>query len=223
MLTHMTAAAVLMFAPAAFAQTYIVPDRDCGAATLRIEHASADAASSASRIATAYLFVPHRRIALQQATPFTFQANLPEDAVAMAGVEFQPETVGNETRTAHAKALIFCAATPPPADWQRSADLGLEIYPQGWNGPRPSLKAGDPVRFIVVDKASKNLLRDLPMELRRVGGEVVSKGQPASGGGMNFRCPAPGWYVVTATYRRADPGRTDHWLVDSSTLTFEIK
>jgi len=29
--------------------------------------------------------------------------------------------------------------------------------------------------------------------------------------------------MVTTTYRRPDPQQAEHWLVDTSTLTFEIK
>ena len=97
-------------------------------------------------------------------------------AAPIAAVDFAPAVSGNETRTEHAKALIFCGATAPLADWQRSTGLGLEIYPQEWNGRRPRLKPGE-----------------------------------------------PGRYMVVTTVRRPDPQKPEHWLVDTSTLTFEIK
>ena len=140
----------------------------------------------------------------------------------MAGVELKPEVNGDETRTDHAKALIFCGATTPRADWQRTIGVGLEIYPQGWNGPRPRLKAGDPMRFIAVDRKTNKLLAVVPMELRGPAG-LIAHGEPAEYGGMNFPYGAPGRYMVIATYRRPDPQQQGHWLVDTSTLTFDIK
>src|SRR5207244_6403659 len=116
----------------------------------------------------------------------TFNANVPDDGVAMAAVNLKPEVSGNETRTEHAKAFIFCGAITPSADWQRSTGLGLEIYPQGWNGPRPQMKPGDPMRFIAVDKATNKLIRELPMELYRAGAGRIAEGVPAQYGGRNF-------------------------------------
>src|SRR5205807_9482142 len=151
-----------------------------------------------------------------------FNANVTEDGVVMAAVEFTPAVSGNETRTEHAKALIFCGAIAPRADWQRSTGLGLEIYPQGWNGPRPQMKPGDSMRFIAVDKATNKLIRDVPMELYRAGAGRVAGGVPDQNGGMSFPYREPGRYMVTTTYRRPDPQQPEHWLVDTSTLTFEI-
>ena len=153
-----------------------------------------------------------------------FNANVAaDDGVVMAAVDFTPVVSGNETRTEHAKAFIFCGAVTPRADWQRSTGLGLEIYPQGWNGPRPQMKPGDTMWFIAVDKATKKLLRDVPMELYRAGAGRIASGVPNQTGGMSFPYPEPGRYMVTTTYRRPDPQQPEHWLVDTSTLTFEIK
>jgi hypothetical protein len=141
----------------------------------------------------------------------------------MASVDLIPAINGNETRTEHAKALIFCGATTPMADWQRSTGLALEIYPQAWNGARPHMKPGDTMWFIAVDKATGNLLRDIPMELYRAGAGRIAVGVPNRSGGMSFPYPEPGRYLVTTTYRRPDPQQPQQWLVDTSTLTFEIK
>jgi hypothetical protein len=141
----------------------------------------------------------------------------------MAAVNFQPVINGDETRTAHAKAFIFCGAVTPPADWQRSANLGLEIIPQGWNGPRPRMKTGDRMRFIAVDTGVNKLIGDIPMELHRLNGTLLASGVQDPNGGMDFSFPEPGRYMVTATYRRPNPRQANRWLVDTSTLTFEIK
>jgi hypothetical protein len=84
------------------------------------------------------------------------------------------------------------------------------------------MKTGDTMRFIAVDKATNQLIRDLPMELYRADGTRI-QGTPAQHGGMNFPYQEPGRYMIFTTYRRADPQQPDHWLVDTSTLTFDIK
>lgn len=222
-------AAAFLFAPAAFAQTFIVPAGDCGAVTLQVtrgaDFPSLGATIAPDRVKQAYVFLPKRRSEAKltdSPRALTFDANVPENEVIMAAVGLKPEISGNETRTEHAKALLFCGATPI-ADWQRSTGLGLEIYPQAWNGPRPRLKPGDTMRFIAVDKATKELLHDLPMQLYRAGNGRIAEGTPADGGGMNFPYPEPGSYMVVTTYRRPDPQHPEHWLVDTSTLTFQIK
>ncbi|HEY2094573.1 MAG TPA: hypothetical protein VGJ81_22155 [Thermoanaerobaculia bacterium] len=148
-----------------------------------------------------------------------------EGDVLKAGIEFKPVIVGDETRTEHAKTLFFCGPNAPIIDWQGNADLSLEIYPQSWNPTRAHMKPGDTTRFVVVDKSTGKyaLLKDLPMELHRIDGALVATGTPARDGGMNFALPEPGRYVVTATYRREDPKVAGHWLVDTSTLTFDVK
>ena len=230
MIQRIAVAIALTFAPAAFAQTYIVPDGDCGAITL---HATRGAdfpnlgeTPEADRVKDVYVVLQRQRVAVKPAAgarSLDFNANVPEDGVVMAAVDLTPAVIGDETRTEHAKALIFCAAIAPSADWQRSAGLGLELYPQSWNGPKPHMKPGDTMRFIAVDKATNKLIPDLPMELYRAGAGRVADGVPARDGGMNFTYPEPGLYMVTATYRRRDPQRAEHWLVDTSTLTFELK
>ena len=217
----------LAFAPAAFAQTYIVPDGDCGAITL---HATRGAdfpnlgeTIGADRVKDAYLFLKKQRVAVKPAPALDFKANVtPDDNVIMASVDLLPTIVGNETRTEHAKALIFCGATPM-ADWQRETGLGLEIYPQEWNGARPRLKQGDSMWFIAVDKATGKILREAPMELYRAGAGHIATGVPNRIGGMTFSYPEPGRYMLSTTYRRPDPEKPAQWLVDTSTLTFEIK
>jgi hypothetical protein len=184
-------AIALTFVPAAFAQTYIVPDGDCGAiilhATRGTDFPNLGETIGADRVKEAYVSnspspgrnpgLRNQRVALKPAvdgprsldfnTPFNV---VPEDGVVMASVDFRPAISGNETRTEHAKAFIFCGAIAPMADWQRSAGpagFGLEVYPQEWNGGRPHLKSGDSMWFIAVDKATNKLIRDLPMELYR--------------------------------------------------------
>jgi hypothetical protein len=85
------------------------------------------------------------------------------------------------------------------------------------------MKPGDSMRFIAVDKVTNKLLGDLPMELYRAGAGRIAAGVPDQYGGMDFPYPEPGRYMVTTTYRRPDPQQPEHWLVDTSTLTFEVK
>ncbi len=223
-------AIALTFAPAAFAQTYIVPDGDCGAITLHAtrgtDFPNLGETIGADRVKDAYVYLPKpgERVAVKPAVgprSLDFNANVPDDGVVVAAVDFTPAVSGNETRTEHAKAFIYCGARAPAADWQRSTGLGLEIYPQ-WNGRILHLKPGDSMRFIAVDKATNKLIRDVPMELYRAGAGRIAGGVPDQHGGMNFPYPEPGRYMVTTTYRRPDQ-QPEHWLVDTSTLTFEIK
>src|SRR5215470_8722859 len=96
----------ITLSPAAFAQTYLVATGDCGAVTL---HATG---GSAELVKDAYLFLPKERVALKPAAgarSLDFNADLgSSEGVVMASVEFTPVIAGNETRTEHAKALIFC-------------------------------------------------------------------------------------------------------------------
>jgi hypothetical protein len=231
MIGRIAVAIALTLAPSAFAQTYIVSDGDCGAITLHATHGTdfpnLGETIGADRVKDAYVYRERQRVAVKPAVgprSIDFAANVvPDDGVVMAAVDFTPVVNGNETRTEHAKAFIFCGAIAPPADWQRSTGLGLEIYPQSWNGRRPHLRPGDSMRFIAVDKATNKLIPDVPMELYRAGAGRVAAGVPAQYGGMNFPYPEPGRYMVTTTYRRPDPQQPEHWLVDTSTLTFEIK
>lgn len=230
MIRRIAVVLALTVAPAVFAQAYIVPDGDCGAVTL---HATRGAGFpnlgeriSADRVEDAHVFLPKRRVNAVPAAgvpSVDFKANVGAgDGVVMVGLDLKPEVIGDETRTEHAKALVFCGATMPVVDWQREAGIGLEIYPQ-WNGLPPGLKVGDPMRFIAVDKVARQLLREVPMELYRAGGGRIATGTPDRSGGMDFPYPEPGRYMVTTTYRRPDPKQPGLWLVDTSTLTFEIK
>jgi hypothetical protein len=227
---HTTVCLALLLAPAAFAQTYIAPEGECGQVTLHVmrgsDFSNAGETIAANRVAEAIVFSQRKKsevIPAQQGGSLSFTADVPqEEAVVMTAVRLKPVVSGNETRTEQAKAMTFCGATPR-ADWQRSTGLSLEIYPQGWNGPRPRMKRGEPMRFIAVDKATNKLLADLPMELYRAGSGRIAEGKPAQYGGMTFPYPEPGRYVVVATYGRADPQDSGHWLVDTSTLTFDVK
>ena len=229
-----------MSLPAVFAQTYIVPDGDCGAITLHAtqgtDFPNLGETIGADRVKDAYVsnspspgMNPERRAYRVTMKPVAgprsldFYTNVDAaDGVVMAGVDFTPAVVGNETRTEHAKTVIFCGSTPL-ADWRRSSDLGLEIYPQGWNGPRPHMKPGDSMWFITVDKTPEWHLLDTPMELYRAGAGRIAEGVPNKSGGMSFPYPEPGWYMVTTINRRPDSQQRDHLLVDTSTLTFEVK
>ena len=225
MIRHTAVAIALTLAPAAFAQTYIVPDGDCGATTLHVTRGGETIATD--QVKTAYVFLPSREkvVVKSAAHSLDFDATVPQDGVAMASVDLTPVISGNETRTEHAKTMIFCSAKPPMADWQRSTGLGLEIYPQEWNGRRPRLKAGDSMSFIAVDAMNEKdkLLRDISMELYRAGGGRIAQGFADQYGFVKFPFPDPGRYMVTTTYRRPDSQQPEHWLVDTSTLTFEIK
>jgi hypothetical protein len=232
MIKHIAVAIALSLAPALFAQTYIVAEGDCGAITLHAtrgtDFPNLGETISADRVKDAHVDQQKERVivtpAVAGARSLDFSANVPErEEVVMAAVELKPVVSGNETRTEHAKALIFCGAVTPRWDWQRSTGLGLEIYPQGWNGPRPKMKQGDKMRFIVVHEGTPQVLLDLPMELYRAGDGLIGHGMPDEHRGMDFPYPKPGRYMVTTTYRRPDPQQPDHWLVDTSTLTFEIK
>ena len=230
MIKRIAVAVALTFAPEAFAQTYIVPDGDCGAITLHAtrgtDFPNLGETIGTDRVQDAHVILPKQSAVKPAVGPrsLDFNANVvPDDGVVMAAVDFTPAVSGNETRTEHAKAFIFCGAIAPRADWQRSTGLGFEIYPQEWNGRGPRLKPGDSMRFIAVDKATNKQIRDVPMELYRAGAGRVADGVPGQNSGMYFPYPEPGRYMVTTRYRRPDPQQKEHWLVDTSTLTFEIK
>lgn len=241
MIKHIAVAIALTLAPAAFAQTYIVPSGDCGAITLHATRSSdfpnLGETIDAGRVKDAWVSsspspgmnpgVKAWKVAVKPTAgprSVDFTTNVAaEDGVVLASVEFTPVVSGNETRTDHAKAFIFCGPVTPMADWLRSGGLGLEIYPQEWNPMRPRLKTGDSMWFIVVDKATRKPLRDVPMELYRAGAGRIADGVPNKSGGMSFTYPEPGHYMVKTTYRRPDPQQPEHWLVDTSTLTFEVK
>jgi hypothetical protein len=228
MIKHAVVALSLVIVPAAFAQTYIVPDGDCGAITLHatrgrdFPHLGEEIATD--QVQAAYVHAARKR---QSVTPesgtLDFTANVPEGEVVMASVELKPEVRGNETIIEHAKAMVFCGAQTPVADWQRSTGLGFEVFPQAWNGPRPRMKAGDRITFIAVDVPSKKILRDVSMTLFRAGSGKVAEGVLRDGGHYAFAYPEPGRYMVLATWRRADPKRPEQWLVDTSTLTFDVR
>jgi hypothetical protein len=223
----------LTLAPIGFAQSLIlVSEGDCGEIVVHATRSSSfphlGDTIAAEQVNHAYVVKERKRlepkpVAASHSLDYTTNLDV-EDRVVMAAVTLDPEERGNETRTESAKALLFCGGATPQSDWQRSSGLPFEIYPQGWNGPRPTLKAGDTMWFIAVDALGKSgIVRNLPMELYNAKGELVGAGTPTSAGGMAFAYPTPGRYMVKATWRRADPTRADHWLVDVSTLTFDVK
>lgn len=229
MIKQLAVALALSTAPAVIAQTYIVPDGDCGAIKLHATRGSdfpnLGETIDADRVTNAYVYLPKKRVAVKPAEGVrSFEINadvVPDNGVVMAAFSFTPVVSSNETRTEHAKAFIRCGEIARRDDWQRSTGLGLEIFPQ-WNGRMP-LKPGETMRFIAVDNAKKALLRDVKMELYRAGAGHAGTGSPDEHGGMNFPYKEPGRYMVTATYRRPDPQKPEHWIVDTSTLTFEMK
>ena len=117
MIKRIAVAIALTFAPAAFAQTYIVPDGDCGAITLHAtrgtDFPNLGETIGADRVKDAYVYLPKQRVAVKPAVgprSLDFNANVSDDGVVMAAVDFTPAVNGNETRTEHAKALIRCGA-----------------------------------------------------------------------------------------------------------------
>lgn len=77
--------------------------------------------------------------------------------------------------------------------------------------------------FIAVDESMNKPIHDLPMELYRAGAGLIAEGVANKYGGATFPYPEPGRYMVITTYRRPDPQTPEHWLVDTSTMTFEVK
>lgn len=241
MIQRIAAAIALTLAPAAFAQTYIVADGTCGAITLHAtrgtDFPNLGETIAADQVKSAYVSsspspgldsgVKPWRLAMKPvagAHSLDFTTNVDaHDEVVMAAVDFAPVVSGKETRTEHAKTFVFCGPDTPMADWQRSGGLGLEIYPQGWNPMRRRLKPGDSMWFLAIDQSTKQPVRDLPMQLYRAGAGRIAEGTANKNGGMTFPYPEPGRYMVTTTYRRPDPQTPEHWLVDTSTLTFEVK
>ncbi len=227
MIKRMAVAIALTFAPAAFAQTYIVPEGDCGAVTLHAtrgtDFPNLGDTIGVDRVKDAHVYLPNQKVAVKPAAgprSLDFSTNVPDDGLVIAAVDFEPTVTGNETRTEHAKAFIRCGGIAR-GGWRRTTGLGVEIYPQ-WN-EGIALKPGHSMRFIAVDEATNKVIRDVPMELYRVGAGHVGSGVPDQYGGMNFPDKEPGRYMVMTTYRRPDPEQPEHWLVDTSTLTFEIK
>lgn len=226
MIKYIAVAIVLTLAPAVFAQTYIVPEGDCGAVTFHTtrgtDFPNLGERITADRVKDAHVFLPKQRVAVKPAADsLDFNTKVAAaDGVVMAAIDFKPEIIGNETRTEHAKAFVYCGTKTPAFDWQRETGLGLEIFPQ-WNGAILRMKPGDSMHFIVVHQRN-NWLRDLPMELYRAGAGHVATGTPDKIGGMDFPYEK-GRYMVTTTYRRPDPQQPQLWLVDTSTVTFEIK
>lgn len=221
-------ALTLLVVPTAVAQTYIVPDSDCGAITLHTtrgrDFPHLGEKISADRGKAARVYAARKSQAMTpEGGSLDFRTKVPEGEVVMAAVELTPEVRGNETHTEHAKVMVFCGANTPALDWQRSAGLRFELFPQGWNGPRPRMKAGDRMSFIAVDVPSKKLLRDVSTTLFRAGSGKVADGLLRDDGHYEFTYPEAGRYMVVATWRRADPERPEQWLVDTSTLTFDVR
>jgi len=221
MISRLSLAVALLLGRAVIAQTYIVPSGDCGAVTLQISRGTgfpnAGMRIGADEVVKAYVHLPKKRIAVEPVAG-QLDVTIPANTLVLASLDLKPAIVGNETRTEHAKAFVQCGAIDQSPDWKLSTDLGLEIFPQ-WNGPM--LKRGESMRFIAIE-GGKNLLREIPMELYRAGAGRIATGVHDHAG-VIFPFQEPGRYMVLATYRRPDPGQPGLWLVDTSTLTFDIR
>src|SRR5881296_1443306 len=106
MIKRIAVAIALTLAPAAFAQTYILPDGDCGAITLHAtrgtDFPNLGDTIGADRVKEAYVYLPKQRVAVKPAVgprSLDFNANVSDDGVVMAAVDFTPAVNGNETRT----------------------------------------------------------------------------------------------------------------------------
>jgi hypothetical protein len=226
MITRFFAAAVLAFTPAAFAQTYIVPDGECGDVTLHVTSGTSFPSFGdridPERVTQAYVHLLQRRIAVKPVASgqsLDFHADMPETGLVIASVEFAPTTTGNETQTEHAKAFIRCGGAD--TKWQVDTRLGLEIVPQV--SDPTSQKPGQVMRFIAVDENGHKLVKDTAMELFRAGEGHVATAMPNENGIAEFPLKENGRYMVTMTYRRPDPKNEGHFLSDTSTLTFDVK
>jgi hypothetical protein len=227
MLNRIYAALVLTFASAAFAQTYIVPDGECRAVRFRATESTgfpdAGEAVAANRLESAYAHLPEAKVALvpvADAGSLEFTADVPDEGLVIAAITFKPTVSGVETRTDHAKAFVRCGGVAR-GEWRRTTGLPLEIIPQ-WN-EGISLKPGHAMRFIALDAATKEVVRDPAMALYRAGAGLLGPGVTDQHGGVSFPESGPGRYLVTATCRRSDPEKPGHFLVDTSTLAFQIK
>src|SRR5215470_13243979 len=101
----------LIFAPAAFAQTYIVPV-GCGTVTFQVsrgtEFPKLAETVAADNVTDVYVYLPKQRLVPKLADgpqSLTFDSKVPDDGVVMAAVDLKPAVRGNETRTEHAKAF----------------------------------------------------------------------------------------------------------------------
>src|SRR5947207_15375209 len=106
MLKPIAVVIALTFASAAFAQTYIVPEGDCGAVTFHITGGTdfplLGKTISADQVRDAYLFLADQKVVAKPAAgrrSLDISANVPKDGVSMAAVDFTPGISGNETRT----------------------------------------------------------------------------------------------------------------------------
>src|ERR1043166_4509091 len=92
----------LAFAPAAFAQTYIVPDGDCGAITLhatRGDFPNLGETIAADRVQDAHLYLKKQRVEVKPPSPLDFRATVAaDDGGVMASANLKPAIIGNETR-----------------------------------------------------------------------------------------------------------------------------
>lgn len=229
MRSRIFAAGLLLFGSSAFAQTYIVPNHECGAVTFQLTRGDAfpdlGEAIGIDRVARTQVNLQKQRVVVKPAAgPSTaeFSATIAENAIVIATAELEPTVAGNETRTEQAKALVRCGTIVRDGGWRLSAGLRLEIFPQ-WNEGFP-LKPGHEMRFIVVDNTKKGeLVRAVRLELYRADGGLLGSAESDQGGMVTFPETEPGRYLVTATYRRPDPKQPEHWLVDTTSLTFDVK
>ena len=122
-----------------------------------------------------------------------------------------------ESYTKHAKTFLRCG--DPDHRYQITAEMGLELIPQGTDPT--ALKAGDTFRVILV--GHKRLLRDVPVVVVREGAGRVATLTPNREGIFSFVPAKPGRYMLTATQLRRADGKDTDWTSDFTTLTFEVE
>ena len=176
-----------------------------------------------------------------------FRVDVPEKGITIVAVELAPKTIDltptevaeyleeidapadvraawkahpgrwRETYTKHAKTFLRCGKT----DYrhQISADMGLELIPQGTDPT--TLKAGDTFRVALIEP--RHLVRDVSLILVREGSGRVAVVKPEASGVASFVIPQPGRYEMAATRLRPGDGNDADWVSDFTTLTFEVK
>jgi Domain of unknown function (DUF4198) len=176
-----------------------------------------------------------------------FRVDVPASGVVMVAVELAPKTLDlnaaevseyldeiaapdairaewkahpgrwRERYTKHAKTFLRCGASD--GAFQRDAEMGLELVPQGTD---PTvLKAGDTIRVALIE--NRQLLRDVAIVLQRDGVGRVAVAKPDAKGIASFVLPQAGRYLLTATHLRRGDGKDADWISDFTTLTFAVR
>lgn len=228
MIKRFVLALVFIVAPAAFAQTFILPQGDCGAMTLRVSRGTdfpnLGEGVAAEEVERLRIYLAKDEIVWKRAAgphSLDYTTSATAEGLLRVAISLERRDGPNETRTDHAKALLRCHTKGTSRDFRLRMGLPLEIYPQ-WNEGFP-LTQGHPMRFVAVDNTTDQLIRGVRMELYRADGGHVGSGSADKSGIVTFPNTEPGVYMVTTTHRRPDPDLPGHWLVDTSSLTFDIK